>query len=59
MAIEKSIQSELDRVSQTLGNRIKSLTERYEVPMPKIEQELSALSVKVEEHLKKMGFVWQ
>lgn len=59
VAIEKSIQSELDRVSQTLGNRIKSLTERYEVPMPKIEQELSALSVKVEEHLKKMGFVWQ
>lgn len=57
-AIEVSIQSELDRVSQTLGNRIKSLTERYENSFPQIEKDLNELSSKVHEHLKNMGFTW-
>lgn len=57
-AIELSVQSELDRVSQTLGNRIKALTERYEEPLPKIEQELKVLSASVNEHLKNMGLQW-
>ena len=57
-AMDVSIKSELDRVSQTLGNRIKSLTERYEAPLPQIDEELNYLSAKVEEHLKKMGFAW-
>lgn len=57
-AIEISIQSELDLVSQTLGNRIKALTERYAISLPEIEKELSVLTSKVDEHLKVMGFVW-
>lgn len=58
-ALEESIQSELDRVAQTLGNRIKSLTERYETSLPQIDEELKTLSAKVDEHLRKMGFMWQ
>ncbi|HNC03663.1 MAG TPA: type I restriction-modification system subunit M [Agitococcus sp.] len=52
------VQSELDRVSQALTGRIKQLAERYETPLPLLSQELEGLSAKVDEHLKKMGFVW-
>jgi type I restriction enzyme M protein len=52
------VQSELDRVSQALTGRIKQLAERYETPLPLLSDELEGLSAKVDEHLKKMGFVW-
>lgn len=58
-AIEASIHAELDRVSQTLGNRIKSLAERYEKPLPLLEKELLVFSARVDDHLKKMGFAWR
>jgi type I restriction enzyme M protein len=54
-----SVQGELDRVSQALTGRIKQLAERYATPMPKLASEVDALSVRVGEHLKKMGFVWK
>jgi len=50
------VQTELDRVSQTLTGRLKQLTERYATPMPKLLEEVEALSAKVEEHLAQMGF---
>ncbi len=53
-----SVQSELDRVSQALTGRIKQLAERYATPLPKLTEELETLASRVEEHLKKMGFVW-
>jgi type I restriction enzyme M protein len=53
-----AVQSELDRVSQTLTTRIRELAERYESPLPNILEELLVLSAKVDEHLKKMGAVW-
>jgi type I restriction enzyme M protein len=53
-----AVQGELDRVSETLTDRIRQLVERYESPLPDILEELSVLSVKVDEHLKKMGAVW-
>lgn len=53
------VQSELDRVSQSLTTRIKELAERYDRPLPLLEQESDELSVKVEAHLEKMGFVWK
>lgn len=56
--LEASVQSEIDRISQALNNRIKVLAERYEKPLPELEEQLLVLSSKVEEHLKKMGFVW-
>jgi type I restriction enzyme M protein len=55
-SIESSIQGELDRVTQTLSGRIKTLAERYETPLPDLLKKVELLSVKVGEHLKKMGF---
>lgn len=52
------VQSELDRVSQTLTGRIRQLAERYAKPLPKLLDEVAALAARVEGHLKKMGAVW-
>jgi type I restriction enzyme M protein len=53
------LQTELDRVSQTLTGRIKQLAERYDLPLPRLTEEVETLSARVDEHLKKMGFVWK
>jgi len=53
------VQSELDRVSQTLTGRIRQLAERYASPLPGLTEEVETLSARVEEHLKKMGAVWK
>lgn len=58
ISIEKSIQSEMERISQRLTQRIKELAERYETPMPLQTKEVTELEKKVNAHLKKMGFVW-
>lgn len=52
------VQSELDRVSQSLTSRIKQLADRYTMPLPLLTMEVETLSSKVDEHLKRMGFVW-
>lgn len=57
-AIEKSIKSEMERISQRLTQRIKELAERYETPMPLQNMEVADLEKKVNAHLRKMGFVW-
>ncbi len=56
--IDREIRAEMDRISQRLTQRIKELTERYETPLPKQTVEVSKLEKRVNEHLKKMGFVW-
>ena len=56
--IDKEIRTEMDRISQRLTQRIKELAERYETPLPKQTVEVSNLEKRVNEHLKKMGFVW-
>jgi type I restriction enzyme M protein len=53
------VQGELDRVSQTLTGRIRQLSERYATPLPQLTDEVATLTGRVEEHLKKMGAVWQ
>ncbi len=57
-SIEKSVKSEMERISQRLTQRIKELAERYETPMPLQTKEVAELEKKVNAHLKKMGFVW-
>jgi type I restriction enzyme M protein len=57
-ALAASVQGELDRVSQALTGRIKQLAERYATPLPVLAQEVETLGLKVDAHLKKMGFVW-
>ena len=47
-AIVAAIQLEMERISQTLAQRVKELAERYESPLP-------VLTDKVDGHLKKMG----
>jgi type I restriction enzyme M protein len=57
-ALANSVQGELDRVSQALTGRIKQLAERYATPIPQLATEVETLAARVDEHLKKMGFVW-
>jgi len=57
-ALADSVQSELNRVSQTLTGRIKQLAERYATPLPQLTGEVETLAARVHEHLKKMGMVW-
>jgi type I restriction enzyme M protein len=56
--ISRSINGEMERVSQSLTQRVKELMERYETPLPKLNQELKELESKVNFHLEKMGLVW-
>ena len=57
-AIATDAQSELDRVSQSLTDRIRELAERYATPLPKITSETETLAAQVQEHLRKMGEAW-
>jgi type I restriction enzyme M protein len=57
--LASTVQGELDRVSQTLTGRIRQLAERYATPLPKLTDEVEKLTARVEEHLKKMGAVWE
>ena len=52
------IQSEMQRISQRLTQRIKELAERYQTPMPILIDEVKAWEKKVATHLTKMGLVW-
>ncbi len=58
-AATMAVQGELDRVSQALTTRIKELAERYAKPLPILISEVETLSARVDEHLRKMGFVWK
>ena len=56
--IEKDIHSEMDRISQLLTQRIRELTERYELTLPNLNRQINELEQAVNQHLEKMGFVW-
>jgi len=56
--MEQRIRIEMDNISHRLTQRIKELAERYETPLPKLSNEVDELTSKVENHLKKMSFVW-
>ena len=56
--LSNAVQGELDRVSQTLTGRIRELAERYATPLPQLVDEVATLAARVDEHLKKMGAVW-
>lgn len=56
LTLATAVQGELDRVSQTLTGRIRQLAERYATPLPKLVEEVEALSARVEGHLQRMGF---
>jgi type I restriction enzyme M protein len=56
--LRSAIASEIERVTQQLANRVKTLEERYAEPLPQLVQFVEVLSSKVEEHLKQMGLEW-
>lgn len=53
------VQTEMNRVSQFLSGRINELAERYATPLATIEQEVESYKLKVENHLRRMGFDWE
>jgi len=52
------VQSELQRVSQTLTARIRELAERYGETLPELVDQVTVSSSRVDEHLRRMGAVW-
>lgn len=56
--LQTSIVAEIERITQQLAIRIKTLEERYSEPMPALVENVAELSDKVDEHLKKMGLAW-
>jgi type I restriction enzyme M protein len=56
--IGAAIQGEMDRVSQHMTQRVKELAERYDTPLPQMQANVADAEVKVNSHLKRMGFSW-
>jgi type I restriction enzyme M protein len=56
VAVHGAVQSQLDRVSQTLTGRVRELAERYATPLPELTSELETLAARVQAHLTRMGF---
>lgn len=54
--LDAAIHGELDRVSQALTQRVRTLAERYEIPMARLAERVANLETKVNQHLEKMGF---
>lgn len=54
--IESDVENELDRVSQTLTSRVRTLAERYDRPVAQLVEDVETLTAKVDEHLRRMGF---
>jgi type I restriction enzyme M protein len=53
--LENALQSETDRISQSLTQRVKELAERYQAPLPELTEQVVELESKVMGHLAKMG----
>ncbi len=58
-ALGNALQGETERISQRLTQRVKELTERYESPLPQMNEDVAALEEKVKGHLERMGFSWE
>lgn len=55
-SLDAAIHGEMDRISQSLTQRVKELSERYETPMPQMTDSVAELEAKVNRHLERMGF---
>jgi type I restriction enzyme M protein len=55
-AIDTDIHGEMDRISQTLTQRVKELAERYDKPLSVLAEQADAMEFKVRAHLERMGF---
>jgi type I restriction enzyme M protein len=57
--IDTVVRGEVDRVSQSLTKRVQVLAERYEAPLPWVEERVTELERTVDGHLERMGFSWK
>jgi len=57
-AIWSALESEIQRLTHALANRVTELEERYAVTLPESESEVDALSDKVKAHLTGMALTW-
>ena len=57
-ALRTAIEGEIDRISQSLTQRVMELTERYENPLPQLTVQVNQFEGKVNQHLEGMGFSW-
>jgi type I restriction enzyme M protein len=55
-AIDRDVHGEMERISQSLTQRVKELAERYESPLPELSSRISEMEEKVGGHLERMGF---
>ena len=53
--LSTSVRSEIDRLSQSLTDRIRQLANRYRTQLPELEGKVEEFAAKVEGHLMKMG----
>lgn len=53
--LQTAIQSQIERVTQQLANRVKELEHRYARPLPDLAAEVEKLGARVTVHLKAMG----
>lgn len=56
-SLDRALHGEMDRISQALAQRVKELAERYETPLPLLNQRVAELEARVACHLEKMGFI--
>jgi len=49
----------MDQISQALTQRVRELGERYEMPLPRLNERVGELEAKVNSHLQRMGFAWK
>lgn len=57
-SIEMQIIEEIERVTQNLSNRVKTLEQRYSKTLPFLTEDVSNYTDLVEGHLKRMGLSW-
>ena len=58
-SLEALVGGELAKASHALSARVGQLAKRYGSPLASMCADLDRLSVAVDEHLQRMGFVWQ
>lgn len=57
-SLTNALETEIERVTQRLANRVKELEERYSVTLLNLSQSIDGLEAKVVAHLKSMGLTW-
>jgi type I restriction enzyme M protein len=57
-ALAVDVDGEMNRISKTLAQRVRTLVERYEMPIAEIAGRVADLESQVNAHLKQMGISW-